>query len=287
MKAKPLAGAVVDTNWLAAHLDDPNVRVLDGSWHLPTAQRDPRAEFAAEHLPGAQFFDIDGIADRTTNLPHMLPSAEEFARAVGALGVGDRHHVVVYDTAGVFSAPRVWWTFRAFGHDAISILDGGLPKWKREQRPTTQEVKAPAVEEFTAKLRPQLVRSREDVRANLDARREQVLDARSRGRFEGTAPEPRKGVRGGRIPDSKNLPFDRLISEQGTLRSAADVERELANVGIDRERPVVTLCGSGITACVLALGLHLTGAERVAVYDGSWTEWGGAQDTPVITGPAD
>ena len=273
--------ALVSTDWLAAHLRDASLRVLDGSWHMPQAKRDPRVEFRAAHIPGAAFFDIDAIADHTTSLPHMLPAPEAFAQAVGDLGVGTGDLVVVYDTRGVVSAARVWWTFRAFGHDAIAVLDGGLPKWKAEDRPLESGDAKPEPRVFRATSRPALVRDLAAMRDNVTARREQVLDARSAGRFTATEPEPRAGLRGGHIPGSLNLPSDTLLRTDGTLLSPAELRKRFDAAGVDFSRPVTTTCGSGITASVLAFGLHLLGHRRVAVYDGSWTEWGGRADTPV------
>ena len=273
--------ALVSTEWLAAHLRDAEVRVLDGSWHMPQARRDPRAEFHTAHIPGAAFFDIDAIADHSTSLPHMLPSAEAFAQAVGDLGVGTGDFVVVYDTRGVVSAARVWWTFRAFSHDAVAVLDGGLPKWKAEGRPLESGEAKPARRAFRATPRPERVRDLAAMRDNVTARREQVLDARSAGRFTATEPEPRAGLRGGHIPGSLNLPSDTLLRPDGTLLSPVELRKRFEAAGIDFARPVTTTCGSGITASVLAFALHLLGHQGVAVYDGSWTEWGGRADTPV------
>jgi thiosulfate/3-mercaptopyruvate sulfurtransferase len=273
--------ALVSTDWLAAHLRDADLRVLDGSWHMPQAKRDPRAEFVNAHVPGAVFFDIDGIADHSTPLPHMLPTADAFGDAVGGLGVASGDRVVVYDTRGVVSAARVWWTFRAFGHDAVAVLDGGLPKWNAEGRALESGEAKPVRRVFRAAPQPALVRDLAAMRDNLTTPREQVLDARSAGRFAATEPEPRAGLRGGHIPGSLNLPSDTLVRADGTLLSPADLRKRFEAAGIQFDRPVTTTCGSGITASVLAFALHLLGHPRVAVYDGSWTEWGGRTDTPV------
>lgn len=278
--------AVVSSEWLATRLGEPDLRVVDGSWHMPQARRDPAREFAEAHLPGAVFFDIDGIADTARGLPHMLPSPDVFARAVGALGIADGDRVVVYDSRGVVSAARVWWTFRAFGHDAVAVLDGGLPKWRAEGRPVASGAARPTERRFTPRFRPGLVRDVGHMKANLGTRREQVLDARSRGRFAGTEPEPRAGLRGGHIPDSLSLPYDTLYAADGTLLPPAALREALVASGLDLKRPIVTTCGSGITASVLALALHQVGRDDVAVYDGSWTEWASRQDTPADTGDA-
>jgi thiosulfate/3-mercaptopyruvate sulfurtransferase len=273
----------VTTEWLAKHLDDPDVRVVDGTWHMPQAKRDARAEFEAAHIPGAVFFDIDAIADRATSLPHMLPSAAQFAASVGELGISNGHRIVVYDVRGVVSAARVWWTFRAFGHDDVAVLDGGLRKWRAEGRPVESGGAAPARVAFTARLRPELVRDVEAMRANVARRTVQVLDARSAGRFAGTEPEPRAGLRGGHIPGSLSLPYETLYRPDGTLKPPHELREAVTAAGVDLDRPVVTTCGSGVTASVLALALYLIGRRDVAVYDGSWSEWGSRSDTPVET----
>lgn len=275
--------AVVGTEWLAAHLRDADLRVVDGTWHMPQLKRDARAEFEAAHVPGAAFFDIDAIADRGTTLPHMLPTAGEFAAAVGALGIGSGDRVIVYDTRGVVSAARVWWTFRAFGHDAVAVLDGGLKKWRAEGRPVESGAAAPAPRAFQAWPRPELVRDLEAMRVNIGSRAAQVLDARSAGRFAGTEPEPRAGLRGGHIPGSRNLPYETLYRPDGTLKAPDELGKAVAAAGIDLGRPVVTTCGSGVTASVLALALYVLGRRDVAVYDGSWSEWGARADTPIET----
>ena len=273
--------AVVSTEWLAKELGARNLRVVDGTWHMPHLARDARAEFAQAHIPGAVFFDIDVIADHTTSLPHMLPTPEAFADAVGALGIGNGDRVVVYDVRGVVSAARVWWTFRVFGHDAVAVLDGGLRAWKTEGRPLESGVASPARRPFEARFRPELLRDLAAMRRNLTTRAEQVLDARSRGRFAGTEPEPRPGLRGGHIPGSLNLPYETLYAADGRLLPPQALRAAIVASGVDLDRPITTSCGSGVTASVLALALHLVGRSGVAVYDGSWTEWASQPDTPV------
>ncbi len=273
--------ALVTTEWLAANVGRRGLRVLDGSWHMPELKREAFEEFVEAHVPGAAFFDIDEIADPSTPLPHMLPSAWTFAERVGRLGIANADWVVVYDTRGVVSAARVWWTFRAFGHARVAVLDGGFPKWRAEGRPVESGLPAPRPRRYTGRLQRRLVRDLEQMRANLTHRREQVLDARSHGRFVGTEPEPRPRLRPGHIPGSLNLPYELLHAKDGTLLGLDALRRAFETAGVDLDRPVVTTCGSGITASVLAFGLYLLGRERVAVYDGSWTEWGRRPDTPV------
>lgn len=273
--------SLVSTEWLGRHLQAPDVRVVDASWHMPQLNRDPKAEFRGEHIPGAVYFDIDEIADTDSPLPHMLPSAEKFSSRCRRLGLGDGVRIVVYDTAGCAAAARVWWMFRAFGHEDVSVLDGGLPKWKSEGRPLDSLPDLPRERHLSARFNSFLVRDIEQMTTNLRTAREQVLDARSAGRFAGTDPEPREGLRGGHIPASLNLPFTQLLKADGTFRDADALRTLFEGAGVDLKRPVVTTCGSGVTACVLALGLHLVGHRQTAVYDGSWTEWGGRPDTPV------
>jgi thiosulfate/3-mercaptopyruvate sulfurtransferase len=272
--------ALVSTEWLAAHVNDPTVVVLDASWFLP-GQGDGHAEYARSHIPGAAFFDIDAIADPATSLPHMLPDAAGFARAVGALGVGNDSHVIVYDRALLSSAARVWWEFRAMGHARVSVLDGGLRKWVAEGRKVDAAPVAPHPKPYTAHPDVALVRSLAQMKSNLASRREQVLDARPAGRFKGAEAEPRPGLKGGHIPGSLNLPSSEIVdAKAATMIDADALAAKFKGAGIDMTRPVVTSCGSGVTASLLALGLYLIGKDA-AVYDGSWSEWGARTDVPI------
>jgi thiosulfate/3-mercaptopyruvate sulfurtransferase len=275
------ATCLVSTEWLAEHRDAPDVKVVDATWFLPTLDRDARAEYAQAHIPGAVYFDIDDIADDASALPHMLPSPVKFSSRMRKLGLGDGTRVVVYDNNRYSASARAWWMLRLFGHPDVAVLDGGLAKWRAEGRPVDDRPVVPREAHFTARQNNLLVRDLEQIRSNLVARREQVIDARSAGRFAGTEPEPRAGLRGGHVPQSVNLPYQDLIAADGTLLPPAELRRRFAALGIDQRRPIVTTCGSGVTACTVALALHQLGAPDVAVYDGSWSEWGGRSDTPV------
>jgi thiosulfate/3-mercaptopyruvate sulfurtransferase len=272
---------LVSTRWLADHLSAPDVVVVDGSLYLPTQQRDGYAEYLAEHIPGAVFFDIDRIADTASDLPHMLPRPEQFSSAVRKLGIGDGQRIVVYDGAGMFSAARVWWTFRIMGARDVVVLDGGLPKWKSEGLPLEDGPVSRSERHFTARLDHGAVRDIGQIRDLLDTGAEQILDARSAERFAGRAPEPRQGLRSGHMPGSLNLPYSELLNENGTLKDDEALAAAFSEAGVDLRRPVVTTCGSGVTAAILTLGLTILGHRRNALYDGSWTEWGSRKDTPV------
>jgi thiosulfate/3-mercaptopyruvate sulfurtransferase len=276
---------LITTAWLADHLDDPGVRILDASFYLPAEKIDPAAVFAQGHIPGARFFDIETIADLETDLPHMVPSAGRFARLMSSLGVSSTDFVVFYDQRGIFSAPRGWWMMRLFGHDHTAVLDGGLPKWQAEGR--ALEEGAPAAPAAPGVFRPQLratrLRGIGDMIDNLATGAEQVLDARAAGRFEGSAPEPRPGLPSGHIPGARSLPASELLAPDKTMLPPAQLRARFEAAGIDGSRPVVTSCGTGVSAAALTLGLHVAGLPEGALYDGSWTEWASRPDTPKET----
>jgi thiosulfate/3-mercaptopyruvate sulfurtransferase len=279
----PTSRWLVSTDWLAEHLRDRDVVVVDGSYFLPTQQRDARAEYRDGHIPGAVFFDIEKISDDSTELPHMLPGPAHFGKAVGALGIGDGNTVVTYDSAGLYSAARVWWTFRIFGAKKVFILDGGLPKWKSENRPLEKgDGKRPA-QKFTAEMNVGAVATLADVRMALTDDSVQIVDARSAERFSGKAPEPRPGLRGGHMPRAFNVPYGRLI-EHGRLAPRAQIEAAFKDAGVDFDKPIITSCGSGITAAILTFALESIGREPKGLYDGSWAEWGSRPDVPVERG---
>jgi thiosulfate/3-mercaptopyruvate sulfurtransferase len=281
-----LTDPLVSPAWLAERLGAEDIAVLDASWHMPAANRDPAAEFNAVHIAGAGFFDIDGVADKSSGLPHMLPEPEVFAEAVGALGVGDETTVVAYDVGGLIASARLWWSLRAMGHDKVVVLDGGLAKWRAEGRPIASGDAFARPKRFTPNPRPELVRDFDAMRRTIDqgGAAALVLDARPAARFSGEAAEPRAGLARGHMPGAANMPSSTLITPDGRLKSADALRAAFDGVGLDGQRPVTTSCGSGVTACILALGLARLGRWDVAVYDGSWTEWGAKADAPVVTG---
>lgn len=277
---------LVSTGWLASHLRDPDLRLVDASWHMPGTGRDARAEYAATHIPGARFFDIDEIADQRSPLPHMAPPAEKFTSRLRAMGIGDGHQVVVYDSRGPVSAARVWWTFRLMGKPDVAVLDGGLPKWLAEGRETEDLPPVVRDRHMTASRQNALVRDVTQVAQALKLGHAQVVDARSAGRFAGTEPEPWPGLRPGHIPGSLCLPFALLLNPDGTMKPVSELAASFRAAGVDLDRPVITTCGSGVTAAILALALERIGHRDWSLYDGSWSEWGAYDDLPVATGPA-
>jgi thiosulfate/3-mercaptopyruvate sulfurtransferase len=270
---------LVSTSWLSEHLDD--VKIVDASWYMPEDQREPKKEFEAAHIPGAVYFDIDAIADHSTDLPHMLPSAGAFAKDMADLGIGDQETIVVYDGTGIFSAPRAWWMFKAMGHKAVKVLDGGFPKWKTEGLPIQTGPARPIAKFFKAIPNRAIIRDFEQALKIVTEKSAQMVDARSNSRFTAQEPEPRAGVRGGHMPGAFNVPWRNVVTKEGTLKSNDGLRAAFASVDI--HKPIVTTCGSGVSAAILMLALDEIGAKDVALYDGSWTEWGGRPDAPVVT----
>jgi thiosulfate/3-mercaptopyruvate sulfurtransferase len=279
----PTSRWLVSTDWLADHLRDRNLTVVDGSYFLPLQQRDAHAEYRGGHIPGAVFFDIEAVSDHSTELPHMLPGPTQFGEVVGSLGIGDGDTVVVYDSVGLYSAARVWWTFRLFGAKKVYILDGGLPKWKSEGRPLETGDAERAARKFTAEMNVGAVALLDDMRMAQTDDSIQIVDARSPERFAGTAPEPRPGLRSGHMPRSFNVPFGRLI-ENGHLAPRARIEAAFTEAGVDLDKPIITSCGSGVTAAILTFALESIGKEPKGLYDGSWAEWASRPDLPVERG---
>jgi thiosulfate/3-mercaptopyruvate sulfurtransferase len=276
---------LTETDELARELDAPDLVIIDASWHMPDEGRDARAEYLQEHIPGAIFFDIDEIADTRSDLPHMLPPPEKFSSRMRSMGIGDGSRIVIYDSSGLFSAARVWWTFRVMGVDDVTVLNGGLPKWKEEGRSLESgPPRSRTTRHFTARRNADLVRDLTDIKKLLQDKSAEIVDARAPERFTGKAPEPRPGLRSGHIPGARNVPFGQLLNKDGTMKSAGEIERMFEEAGVDLSKPVVTSCGSGITASVLALGLAQIGHRKTAVYDGSWSEWGADQSLPIETG---
>jgi thiosulfate/3-mercaptopyruvate sulfurtransferase len=272
---------LVSTDWLLENINMPHLRVVDASWYLPTLNRDPLADYADAHIPTAVFFDIDEIADLDSDLPHMLPSAEKFSSRVRKLGLGDGTKIVIYDGSGLSSAARVWWMFKAFGHDNVAVLDGGLPRWHAEGKPLSNMPENSREKHFTPKFRASMVKNADQLLAGLSTSDAQIIDARPAGRFDGTAPEPRAGLRGGHIPGSINLPFGQLFDADGSFLRGDALRAAFTDAGINLDAPIITSCGSGVTAAVLALGLALLDRDDIGLYDGSWSEWGGRDDLPV------
>ncbi|ABA80067.1 3-mercaptopyruvate sulfurtransferase [Cereibacter sphaeroides] len=275
---------LVSTDWLAAHLRDPDLRLLDASWYLPQENRNPRAEYEAEHIPGARFFDIDEIADLRSALPHMAPPPEKFISRMRAMGVGDGHQVVVYDGSGLRSAARVWWTFRLMGKTDVAVLDGGLPKWKAEGHPVEDMPPVVRDRHMTVQRQAGLVKDVTQVAHASKLGEAEIIDARSAGRFKGTDAEPRPGLRAGHIPGSKNVPFTTLLAPDGTMKPPAELRAIFEAAGVDLSKPAITTCGSGVTAAVLSLALEILGHRNHALYDGSWSEWGMYDDLKVAKG---
>ncbi|MGM4892998.1 3-mercaptopyruvate sulfurtransferase [Tardiphaga sp. 839_C3_N1_4] len=278
---------LVSTEWLAAHLGDPKVKVIDASFKMPGVLPLPVDDYLAAHIPGAVFFDVDAVSDHSVSLPHMYPDADQFARDVGALGISSGDTVVAYDAGGWVAAPRAWWMFLSYGHANVKVLDGGLKKWKAEGRATETGKASPKLGTFSATLDKSYIRSKAQVVANLDSRKEQLIDARAANRFEGSVPEPRAGIRSGHIPASRNLPYNLLFdAATGTMKPLEELRAAFTGTGLDLDKPIVTTCGSGVSAAVLTLALYRLGVRGSALYDGSWSEWGQPDGPPVATGPA-
>ena len=276
---------LVSTEWLAAHLKDPDLRILDASWYLPDAGRDARAEYSTAHIPAARFFDLEAMSDHRSALPHTAPPPEKFISRMRAMGVGDGHQVVIYDGAGLFSAARVWWLFRLMGKTGVAVLDGGLPKWLAEGREVEDMPPVLRDRHMTVSRQNQLVKDVTQVAHAAKLAEAEIIDARAAPRFRGDTPEPRAGLRAGHIPGSKNLPYTSLLNSDGTMKSVTDLRAAFEAAGVDLAKPAITTCGSGVTAAILSLALERIGHRNHALYDGSWAEWGMYADLAVATGP--
>jgi thiosulfate/3-mercaptopyruvate sulfurtransferase len=277
---------LVSTKWLAAHIKDPDLRILDASWHMPAEARDARAEYETTHIPGARFFDIDDISDHRSSLPHMVPTVEKFMSRLRAMGVGDGHQVVVYDSKGLFSAARVWWLFKLMGQKDIAVLDGGLPKWIAEGRDIEDMPPVIRDRHMTVRRQNHLVKDVTQVSSASKLGEYSIVDARAAERFRGEVPEPREGLRAGHIPGSRNVPFTTLLNDNATLKQPEELRAIFDAAGVDLDKPVITSCGSGVTAAVLCLAMERFGKTDHALYDGSWTEWGAFPTVPIATGEA-
>lgn len=275
---------LVSVDWVRARLNDTDVKVLDASWHMPAANRDAVAEHAAGHIPGAGFFDIDVVSDASSPLPHMLPTANAFAAAVGTLGISNTDQVVIYDTVGLFSAARVWWMFRTMGHQNVAVLDGGLPAWKAAGGDIDQGISSVKKAAFDAQLAATAVTGLDDMKAASSEGSHIILDARPTGRFDGSQPEPRPGLPSGHMPNATSLPFSSVVTPQGTLKPIEDLKALFSNLAVEDSQKVITTCGSGVTAAILTLALARIGLDNTSLYDGSWTEWASRDDCPIETG---
>jgi len=275
---------LVSTEWLTDHLSDPDLRIIDASWYLPAMERDGQAEYDTSHIPGARFFDIDEISDHRSDLPHMVPPVEKFISRMRAMGIGDGHQVVVYDGAGIFSAARVWWLFRLMGKTDVAVLDGGFPKWRSEGREVEDTPPIMRDRHITVSFQNQLVKDVTQVAAASKLGDHEVIDARPPARFKGESPEPRQGLRSGHIPGSKSLFYQNVLNDDGTMKAEAGLKAAFEAAGVDLKKPLITSCGSGVTAAILSLALERIGHRKHALYDGSWAEWGMFDELKVETG---